>query len=89
MEKEKPSGDFQRNLNTFLLTLCVMGIGWVLKEVNSLDSRMATQEIIRTADHEAMVELNKALNDQSKIISMMDIRINRLETLQSQKTYKQ
>lgn len=89
MEPRKPSGDFQRNLNTALLTLCVMGIGWVLKEVNNLDSRMAAQEISRMADRDDIIELNKAINEQSKIIESMDLRLSRVETIQSEKSQKQ
>lgn len=89
MEPRKASGDFQRNLNTALLTICVMGIGWVLKEVNALDSRMATQEFSRDADHEAIIEMNKTLNEQSKIIETMDLRLSRVETLQGEKANKQ
>lgn len=88
MEPRK-TGDFQRNLNTALLTLCVMGIGWVLKEVNALDSRMATQEYSRSADHEAIVEMNRAMNDQSKVIGGIDMRLNRVETIQAEKPIKQ
>lgn len=89
MEPRKTSGDFQKNLNTALLTLCVMGIGWVLKEVNNLDSRMAAQEFSRNADHEAIIEINKAMNDQSKVIGSIDIRLNRVETIQADKNQKQ
>lgn len=89
MEPRKASGDFQRNLNTALLTLCVMGIGWVLKEVNNLDSRMAAQEMSRTADREDIIEMNKAMNEQSKIIESMDLRLSRVETIQAEKAIKQ
>lgn len=89
MEPKRASGDIQRNLNTILLSLCVMGIGWVLKEVNNLDSRMAAQEFSRGADHETIVEMSKAMNDQSKVISGIDIRLNRVETIQSDKNVKQ
>lgn len=89
MEPRKTTGDFQRNLNTALLTLCVMGIGWVLKEVNNLDSRMAAQEFSRGADHEAIIEMNKAMNDQSKVIGGIDLRLNRVETIQAEKALKQ
>lgn len=89
MEPRKQTGDIQRNLNTILLSLCVMGIGWVLKEVNALDSRMATQEFSRNADHEAIIEMNKAMNDQSKVIGGIDMRLNRVETIQGEKGLKQ
>lgn len=89
MEAKRTTGDFQRNLNTFLLTLCVMGIGWVLREINALDSRMAAQESSREADYEDIVEMNKAKNDQSKIIEAMDLRLSRVETIQSEKISKQ
>lgn len=89
MEPKRSAGDFQRNLNTFLLTLCVMGIGWVMKEVNALDSRMAAQETSREADHDSIVEMNKAMNEQAKIIESMDLRLSRVETIQSEKARKQ
>lgn len=89
MEPRKATGDIQKNINTILLSLCVMGIGWVLKEVNNLDSRMATQEFSRGADHEAILEMNKAMNEQSKLIGTIDLRLLRVETIQSEKTSKQ
>lgn len=89
MEAKRQPGDLQKNLNTFLLTVCVGLISWVLLEVNHLDSRMAIQETIRNADHDAIVESNKALMDQAKIIGAIDIRLSRLEAIQSQKPLKQ
>ena len=88
-ERQKQGGDFQRNLNTLLLTVCVGLISWVLLEVNHLDSRMAIQETIRNADHDAITEMNKALMEQAKIIGAIDIRLNRVEMEQTQKPFKQ
>jgi hypothetical protein len=78
------TGAGQRNLNTILLTLCVMGIGWVCKEITNLEVMQATQGSQVTANSAAIGELRKAVNDQTIITEKIDIRLSRVETIQDQ-----
>lgn len=77
----KPS-DLQKNVNTVLLTLCLMGISWILKEVNDLEVSQATQQVNIITNSNAISELQRRANDGGQIIQKMDIRLSRLETLQ-------
>jgi len=70
---------FQANLNTVLLGLCVAGIGWTLKSINDLDSRMAVQENSVTYNRDAIKEMNEVQNVQSKSIQDLNERVLRLE----------
>lgn len=70
---------FQQNLNTALLALCVAGIGWTLKSINDLDSRMAVQEVNVTSVQDALRNINNVTIDHSKSIQDLNDRILRLE----------
>jgi hypothetical protein len=76
---------FQLNLNTILLGLCVSGIAWTLKSINDLDSRMAVQEVIVNADHEAIKDMNRVQEFRSRAYQDLMDRMLKLETLESSK----
>lgn len=82
MEAKKPTGDFQRNLNTILLAICVGLSSWVLVTLNAVEVDIATLKANRAADHDANAELQREENQQADIISRMELRLNTVETLQ-------
>lgn len=85
-QKPKPvkASDLQKNFNTFLLTLCLMGIGWICKEVNNLEVDQATQQVTVTANSNAISELQRRANEGGGVIQKMDIRLSRVETIQDE-----
>ena len=70
---------FQANLNTVLLSLCVAGIGWTLKSINDLDSRMAAQEVNVSDVRDDIKSINDVNNDHSKAIQDLNGRLLKLE----------
>lgn len=82
------SSDLQKNVNTVLLTLCLMGIGWICKEVNDLEVGQATQQVTITANSNAISELQRRANDGGQIIQKMDIRLSRVETIWDEQVSK-
>lgn len=81
MEAKKQPADLQKNLNTFLLTICIGLISWVLLEVNHLDSQMAVQEMSGSNLRDAIRSMNEVDNDHSKALQDLNNRLIKLEML--------
>lgn len=79
----KPT-DVQKNFNSVVLTLCLMGICWIMKEVNDLEVTQAAQQVTVTGNSNSIQDLRKTVNDGATITEKMDIRLSRLETIQEQ-----
>jgi len=77
--------NFQANLNTVLLGLCVTGIAWTLKSINELDSQMAAQEVNVSDLREDIKSINDVNNDHSKAIQDLNGRLLKLELLSKPK----
>jgi hypothetical protein len=84
---QKPM-DFQKSVNTVLLTLCLTGIIWIISEVNTLQVANATSQLEITANTNAISELQRRANDGGQITEKIDIRLSRLETIQDQQKNK-
>lgn len=81
MEAKRQPPDLQKSLNTFLLTICIGLISWVLLEVNKLDSRMAVQEESVYSVRDAIKSINEVNNDHSKALQDLNDRMIKLEIL--------
>lgn len=81
-QPQNKSGSGQLNLNTVLLSICVMLSGWALKSIDDLRVQVGKQGENTSQNSGDIIGIDKVLSDQSSIIHLLDIRINRLETQQ-------
>lgn len=79
METKRQTGDLQKNVNTFLLMICVGLSSWVLVELNHLDSQMAAQEVSVSNVQDAVKSINEVMSVHSKTLQELNDRILRLE----------
>jgi hypothetical protein len=75
----------QLNLNTWLLTICVGLSGWVLYNINQLDSEVASLVPQINVNANAIQGVNTVNKEQSEKIEDLETRLIKLETLQSAK----
>lgn len=79
METRRQSGDFQKNLNTMLLTIIIGLVSWLLVEVNHLDSQMAAKQVSDADAQTAIKGINDVMSDHSKMLQDHNNRLLELE----------
>lgn len=84
MEAKKQPGDLQKNLNTFLLTICVGLLSWLLVEVNHLDIQMAANQVSISDLQDSRKSMNEVDADHSKMLQDQNDRILKLELQKKQ-----
>ena len=84
---------FLRKVNTWLLTICTAAVIWGAKEINSLDSRMASMEAVVNASRDNISKLEMSRGSHELRINAVEIsqadlrsRMLNLENIFNQKT---